>query len=168
MAYFMGDITSPRLIECQRYALLSNAIDLNLVTTWVRYFSEPYTPTCCITCIIHGAKCQFDCDCRGCSAPPRPALTAFTATSNKLQQPSSLAPADPSCALCGCTEGAETMPICDGCDKGFHLRCLVPPTRSLPPSGIFLCPSCDPDFANKAKELYNPATPLAYRPQGPL
>lgn len=31
-----------------------------------------------------------------------------------------------------------------------------------------LCPSCDPDFANRSQELYNPATPLAYRPQDPF
>ncbi len=44
---------------------------------------------------------------------------------------------------------------------------MVPP-RSLPPSGSFLCPSCDPEFNNQASELYNNKTPLVYRPQDPF
>ena len=76
-------------------------------------------------------------------------------------------PTDLPCTLCDCTEGAEAMLICDGCERGFHLHCLVPP-RNLPPSGSFLCPSCDPEFMNRLDELYNRATPLAYRPQDPF
>ena len=114
-----------------------------------------------------GSRCQFDglCDCSACSAPTRPlAVLSASATKSELPAPVS---ADLPCTLCDCTEGAESMLICDSCERGFHLHCLVPP-RSLPPSSSFLCPSCDPKFSNQSDELYNSKTPLAYRPQDPF
>lgn len=75
--------------------------------------------------------------------------------------------ADLPCTLCDSREGPDNIPICDGCSRGFHLHCLIPP-RNIPPSFRFLCPSCDPEFTNKVDEMYNPATPLTYRPRDPF
>ncbi len=111
-----------------------------------------------------GSRCQFDgrCDCPACSASTRP-LVVLRASATKSDPPVPV-PLDLPCTLCDCTEGADSMLICDGCERCFHLHCLVPP-RSLRASGSFLCPSCDPEFINQSSELYNSKTPLVYRPK---
>ena len=45
------------------------------------------------------------------------------------------------CMLCGSTREAATMLICDGCSRGWHMGCLVPPLDTVP-SGWWLCPRC--------------------------
>jgi len=46
------------------------------------------------------------------------------------------------CCVCNDVGGHDNMVICDGCDRYFHLRCLIPP-RSIVPSGDWFCPGCD-------------------------
>ena len=69
------------------------------------------------------------------------------------------------CTICGDAGGWDNMAICFGCERCFHLRCLLPP-QSTVPSGDWLCPACDPTFLNLA-ELHNPATVLQYRQLDP-
>lgn len=68
------------------------------------------------------------------------------------------------CEVCGLAKGFDNLTYCHSCQRCFHLRCLVPP-RSLPPSGDWYCPACDP-FADKSKggleELKMQNTPLSY------
>ncbi len=59
------------------------------------------------------------------------------------------------------------MLIFVSCERCLRLHGLVPP-RSLPPSGSFLCPSCNPEFSNQSSEHYNSKTPLSYRPHDPF
>ena len=68
-----------------------------------------------------------------------------------------------SCTSCGLSDGWDNMVICDGCDRCFHLRCLLPP-QTCAPSGPWLCPACDPGFSSNVQELYNADTVLQYRP----
>ena len=48
------------------------------------------------------------------------------------------------CYDCGCPPGAKgkgAMLECDGCLKGFHLKCLRPPLKEVP-EGDWYCPEC--------------------------
>eukprot|EP00884_Botryococcus_braunii_P003186 jgi/Botrbrau1/12869/Bobra.0188s0011.1 len=67
------------------------------------------------------------------------------------------------CVVCGYPQGDDNIVICDGCQRCFHLRCLLPP-RSLPPSGAWYCPACTPYFGMegelKLEELRDKETPL--------
>lgn len=69
------------------------------------------------------------------------------------------------CTVCGDTRGEDNMCICDGCERAFHLRCLLPPQTTVP-SGSWYCPGCDPTFANLS-ELCDPNTPLQYPAHDP-
>lgn len=73
------------------------------------------------------------------------------------------------CDVCGMAKGYDNLVYCTSCERCFHLRCLVPP-RSIPPSGDWFCPACDP-FAVWEKgglsELEMQDTPLQYHPQDP-
>ncbi len=146
MGYFMGDTAAPGLTEFRRCALLGNAIDHNMATALIRSLSDVPQPSCYMACTV-GSRCQFDglCDCLACSASTRP-LVVLSASAAKSDPPAPI-PADPPYTLCDSTEGADSMLICNSCERGFHLHCLVPPC-SFPPSGGFLCPSCDPEFNN--------------------
>ncbi len=64
------------------------------------------------------------------------------------------------CDICGDAGGFDNMAICSGCDRCFHLRCVMPPMSSVP-SGDWLCPGCDPLFGNFA-ELFDSNTVLKY------
>ncbi len=48
---------------------------------------------------------------------------------------------DTICEVCGRPDVPPTMVICDGCDKGYHLKCLKPRLLRTP-VGRWLCPSC--------------------------
>ena len=57
------------------------------------------------------------------------------------------------------------MAICSGCDRCYHLRCVMPPMSTVP-SGDWFCPGCDPWFTN-VSELCDPDTVLVYAPGDP-
>jgi hypothetical protein len=136
MGYIMGDTAAPGLTEFLRCALLGNAIDQNLATALVRSLSEAPQPSCCMACTV-GSRCQFDglCDCLACSSSTRP-LDVLNASATKSDPPAPV-PSDLPCTLCDCTEGADSMLICDSCERGFHLHCLVPPAASHRPAAFF-------------------------------
>jgi hypothetical protein len=70
------------------------------------------------------------------------------------------------CVVCGLPHGHDNIVICDGCERCFHLRCLLPP-RSVVPGGCWYCPACDPFFGEKGgsklEEVRDKNTPLCYR-----
>ncbi len=119
--YFMGDTAAPCLTEFQRCALLGNAIDLNLATTLIRSVLDAPQPSYCMACTV-GSRCQFDglCDCLACSASTRP-LAILSASAAKSDPPAPV-PTDLPCTLCDCTEGADSMLICDNYERGFHFH----------------------------------------------
>ena len=50
-------------------------------------------------------------------------------------------PADVACQACSSRGGAATMLLCDRCDRGYHMRCLVPALTGVP-DGDWVCPGC--------------------------
>jgi transposase InsO family protein len=51
-------------------------------------------------------------------------------------------PADHACHLCGAPDREEVMLICDGCLRGYHLDCLVPPLETIPAESPWCCTEC--------------------------
>ena len=45
------------------------------------------------------------------------------------------------CRVCGLSEEAGIIIICDGCNVDHHLACLDPPLKEAP-EGDFFCPKC--------------------------
>ncbi|KAI7828357.1 JmjC domain, hydroxylase-domain-containing protein [Kickxella alabastrina] len=45
------------------------------------------------------------------------------------------------CEVCKSGENDESMLICDGCDRGYHMHCLVPPLSAIPTNDWY-CNSC--------------------------
>jgi hypothetical protein len=39
---------------------------------------------------------------------------------------------DTFCETCGADDRADTLLLCDGCDLGYHLECLVPALSAVP------------------------------------
>lgn len=46
------------------------------------------------------------------------------------------------CEACGSGDREDRLLLCDGCDLGHHLECLVPPLRAIP-RGRWYCPTCE-------------------------
>jgi hypothetical protein len=74
------------------------------------------------------------------------------------------------CVICGYPQGDDNIVLCDGCNRCFHLRCLLPP-RSIVPSGDWYCPGCDifigPNAHLRIDELKDKQTPLQYSQHDP-
>ncbi|KPJ03744.1 PHD and RING finger domain-containing protein 1 [Papilio xuthus] len=45
------------------------------------------------------------------------------------------------CEVCSSPDNEETMLLCDGCDRGYHMQCLTPPLTTVPLSQ-WLCSLC--------------------------
>ena len=48
---------------------------------------------------------------------------------------------DIACEECGDTADGANMLLCDGCDLGYHTRCLSPPLTAVP-AGAWHCAAC--------------------------
>ena len=46
------------------------------------------------------------------------------------------------CERCGSGDGDGNILLCDQCDRGFHLFCLVPRLCAVP-DGNWCAPACD-------------------------
>jgi len=55
------------------------------------------------------------------------------------------------CAKCGGKDKPEMCIICDECDDGFHLWCLVPPLAEMPTDEHWYCPDCRTDDSKIVK-----------------
>lgn len=53
---------------------------------------------------------------------------------------------DTACEVCHCA--ADAMLLCDKCNRGYHLTCLVPPVASIPP-GEWFCQACEAKRASR-------------------
>ena len=51
------------------------------------------------------------------------------------------APADLSCQVCHSPADGGKMPLCDFCNRGWHIYCLSPPLPYVP-AGAWICPVC--------------------------
>ncbi|XP_042311899.1 bromodomain adjacent to zinc finger domain protein 1A [Sceloporus undulatus] len=47
------------------------------------------------------------------------------------------------CKMCRKKGDAESMVLCDGCDRGYHIYCIRPKLKAVP-DGNWLCPECRP------------------------
>ena len=52
-----------------------------------------------------------------------------------------LCPTCTTCVKCGQDDDEKVLVLCDHCDRGVHLACLVPPLKE-PPEGAFFCEEC--------------------------
>jgi hypothetical protein len=50
---------------------------------------------------------------------------------------------DVACQVCGSQQDEASMLLCDGCDRGYHMRCLGM-RRQRPPAGDWFCQGCVP------------------------
>ena len=73
----------------------------------------------------------------GSSLEAGAAAAASGAASNSLEQVFS----DEACERCKRTDFETEMLLCDGCDKGYHIFCLVPKLEKIP-RGDWRCPEC--------------------------
>ncbi|XP_029438800.1 PHD and RING finger domain-containing protein 1 isoform X2 [Rhinatrema bivittatum] len=46
------------------------------------------------------------------------------------------------CQVCGRSDREDRLLLCDGCDAGYHMECLVPPLSAVPVDEWF-CPQCE-------------------------
>ena len=46
------------------------------------------------------------------------------------------------CSLCAHDDDSETTLLCDGCNRGYHMQCLLPPLSEVPKDKWF-CPLCN-------------------------
>ena len=108
-----------------------------------------------------------DCLSRCCAAPAPLESTVLTAEgqwpveAHKQKELDSVP-----CCVCGDHKGYDNIVLCDVCNRCFHLRCLIPP-RSIAPTGSWVCPTCDPLFANQFEELRDPDNILESHPADP-
>ena len=49
---------------------------------------------------------------------------------------------DTACEVCRSAEDDDHMLLCDKCNRGYHLTCLVPPMASIP-KGEWFCQACE-------------------------
>jgi PHD-finger len=66
------------------------------------------------------------------TAAPVSTVTTFTTTS---------AYDSTMCEVCGLGEPEESIVLCDGCDLGYHMECLCPALKEVPP-GAWFCGGC--------------------------
>lgn len=52
------------------------------------------------------------------------------------------------CWICNKGDGEEYMLLCDECDDGYHMFCLMPPLNSIP-EGDWCCPKCVAEECSK-------------------
>ena len=64
------------------------------------------------------------------------------------------------CVACSRTDFAETLLLCDECDRGFHMQCLMPALAQVP-DGDWYCAGCALSRAElrKAQSVGVPASP---------
>lgn len=63
----------------------------------------------------------------------------ITASPSKMQD--ILAIVSTACEVCKSKDDEDSMLLCDGCDKGYHIYCVQPPIETIP-EGDWFCPAC--------------------------
>ena len=49
---------------------------------------------------------------------------------------------DTACEICSSADDADNMLLCDKCNRGYHLKCVVPAMPSIP-EGEWFCQKCE-------------------------
>jgi hypothetical protein len=77
-------------------------------------------------CLVPALPCVPDGDwvCPGCATAPPPPAPSPPATAPSRRRPRAAADDDVACQVCAGQHGAASMLLCDGCDRGFHMRCI--------------------------------------------
>lgn len=65
------------------------------------------------------------------------------------------------CEVCMHAGGHDNMVLCSGCDRCYHLRCVVPAMATVP-SGHWYCTACNPVWSSPLDELFDGDTVLQY------
>ena len=81
--------------------------------------------------------------CRGnlvSAALPRPTSSRRSQPRPRKKAPAALADAI-TCGVCGSGDDDESILLCDGCDRAYHMRCLDPPVVAVP-DGDWFCAGC--------------------------
>lgn len=55
------------------------------------------------------------------------------------------------CEICNLSDREDTMLLCDACDQGYHMECLIPPLTEIP-EGSWYCDNCFGSDASEASE----------------
>lgn len=55
------------------------------------------------------------------------------------------------CEICNLSDREDTMLLCDACDQGYHMECLVPPLVEIP-EGSWYCDNCFGSDASDASD----------------
>ena len=79
-------------------------------------------------------------------ASSNPGGQAIPPTSAAGESESSASDDDTACEVCGASDDAPKMLLCDQCDHGYHLYCLSPPLPRVP-AALWYCPQCTPNAA---------------------
>lgn len=58
------------------------------------------------------------------------------------------------CEVCNSSDREDCMLLCDGCDGGYHMFCLVPPLENIP-SGSWYCDNCFSSESEASEEDIN-------------
>lgn len=112
----------------------------------------PCSHVFCMSCITEWARVNRQCPL--CKEPfaniqvqtrvggPVVRQLAFEAAPASQSDDSTASDADElACTVCGLSTHEEALLLCDGCDAGIHLWCLIPPLRSVP-EGDWYCRAC--------------------------
>lgn len=58
------------------------------------------------------------------------------------------------CEVCNSSDREDCMLLCDGCDGGYHMFCLIPPLENIP-SGSWYCDNCFSSESEASEEDIN-------------
>ncbi|KAJ2212498.1 hypothetical protein IW140_005506 [Coemansia sp. RSA 1813] len=75
------------------------------------------------------------------ATPATDTHTSAGTRSSKMSAEGASAMIPDQCEVCKSGEDDESMLICDGCDRGFHMYCLNPPLSSIPRNDWY-CDAC--------------------------
>jgi len=95
-------------------------------------YIDPQTNKC--TQLIYWLQSHFSKHLPSSSPGPVPSLIFSLA---------SPPPDDSQCQVCQSPFDEERMLLCDICNAGWHMDCLLPPLTKIP-AGIWKCPLCTP------------------------
>jgi len=99
----------------------------------------------CVVCLVENNQDKLLC-CEGCELKHH--TFCLTPKLKKIPQGSWLCKKciilnAKACSVCTSTEDDENMLLCDACDEGFHLHCLVPPLVKVPKDEHWFCKNCN-------------------------
>jgi len=83
-------------------------------------------------------------------APSLPPVASVAPERKSFETQASDPFADMECQVCNSAKNEEKMILCDVCDAGYHLDCVVPKLKKVP-EGDWICPDCAGQKKGKRK-----------------